>query len=71
MGCTELIASSLDQYVEIAVNLANDRPRIEQYKRTLRDKLMKCMNRHKFIQEYEDLLGHVMDKVGCLTCPWA
>jgi len=40
MGLGELIASDPEQYVDIAVALANNKHKIDTYKRTLREKLL-------------------------------
>jgi predicted O-linked N-acetylglucosamine transferase (SPINDLY family) len=39
VGVNELIATSRDQYVEIATNLAKDPERIAQYRQTLRERM--------------------------------
>jgi len=52
----ELIASSEEEYVNIAVNLANDRQRIQEYKRTMRTKFVESMNPQEFVRDYENLL---------------
>jgi predicted O-linked N-acetylglucosamine transferase (SPINDLY family) len=36
-GCPDLVAASMDEYVEIAAALAEDRPRLAAYRRDLRD----------------------------------
>jgi predicted O-linked N-acetylglucosamine transferase (SPINDLY family) len=41
VGLPELAADAADQYVRIAVELADDRPRLAELRRTLRDRLQK------------------------------
>ncbi|TVQ97083.1 MAG: glycosyltransferase [Desulfovibrionales bacterium] len=40
MGLDELIANDPEQYVDIALALANNKPKIDTYKKTLREKLL-------------------------------
>ncbi|HEY8747808.1 MAG TPA: tetratricopeptide repeat protein [Tepidisphaeraceae bacterium] len=40
IGATELIASNLDEYVQIAANLANDLPRLIELRQSLRTRMM-------------------------------
>ena len=41
MDLTELAADSVDSFVEIAVRLANDRPRLAELRRTMRERMLK------------------------------
>jgi protein O-GlcNAc transferase len=39
VGLAELIAGSLDEYIELAVRLANDRPRLAELRRSMRQRM--------------------------------
>lgn len=56
MNCDELIAHSFDEYIDIAVALANDKNRLSTYKNTIRNKFVSLMDAHKFAKEFDDLL---------------
>jgi protein O-GlcNAc transferase len=55
IGVPELIASAPDQYVEIATNLANDLPRLSEWHRTLRPRMLASplMNAPRFARNIE------------------
>lgn len=55
LGLPELAAEDADQYVRIAVALANDRPRLAELRRTLRDRLQKSplMDAPRFARNIE------------------
>jgi predicted O-linked N-acetylglucosamine transferase (SPINDLY family) len=54
-GLPELVASNLEEYIEKAVNLANNVDRIKEYKASLRNDLMKSpvMNHVQFANDLE------------------
>jgi protein O-GlcNAc transferase len=55
VGLPELVASSTDSYVDIAVELAHDRPRVEAMKRHLREnqKELDLFNTKKWVTNFE------------------
>jgi predicted O-linked N-acetylglucosamine transferase (SPINDLY family) len=55
-GLPELVASNLEEYIEKAVNLANNVDRIKEYKASLRNDLMKSpvMNHVQFANDLEN-----------------
>lgn len=56
IGCQNLVARSLDKYVELAVSLANDREKINQYKSIIRDRFIELMDTRKFVREFDKLI---------------
>lgn len=62
IGCPELIAHSLDEYVNIAVALANDTDRIARYKNTIRPKFLELMDGKRFSSEFDALMMNTFAK---------
>jgi len=68
VGCTELIAGSLDEYCEIAVRLANDCSQLEAYRSGLRTllKMSPLFNGAGFVarleQAYRGMLEETLDR---------
>lgn len=56
MGFPELIAHSLDEYINIAIRLANDPDKIMYYKQNIRNKFLELMNAQQFSKEFDQLL---------------
>lgn len=59
MGFPELVAYSIDEYVDKAVKLANDPDKIMFYKQTIQKQFAKLMEPTQFSKEYDDLLKKV------------
>lgn len=63
IGCDELIAKDKDEYVQLAVNLANNRERIKNYRTTLNTKIQNSeLNIDRFILRFEKALKDVWQK---------
>lgn len=61
IGCEELIAYNLDDYVKIAVDLANDKERILEYKSCLREKMLNSpVNAKNFAEDFQQALKEIM-----------
>lgn len=60
-GAKELVAHSYQEYIEKAVNLAQDTARIDEYKKTLREKLLrsKLFDLKSFKNDFLKLLNQV------------
>ena len=56
MGYPELVAGNFDEYVDLAVKLANDRDRIVSYKQSIRGRFIELMNPIKFANEFDELM---------------
>lgn len=56
MGFGELVAHSMEEYIKIAVDLANSPERIAYYKKNIRDKFIELMNPIKFAKEFDNLI---------------
>lgn len=56
MGYPELVAYSYEDYVKLAVELANNPDKIIEYKNNIRDKFFSVMNPPKFVNEYDTLI---------------
>jgi predicted O-linked N-acetylglucosamine transferase (SPINDLY family) len=56
LGCPELVAHSVDEYIQIAVQLAQSPERIANYKRNLRHQFMELMNPIQFATDFDHLL---------------
>ncbi len=56
LGLPELLASSIDEYVRIAVELASDLPRLEMLRSTMRDRMLRSalMDEKKLANQIED-----------------
>lgn len=63
LGLTELIAESREQYVELAVALAQDPDRIATMRRTMRQRMRESalMDRQIFVRGFEDALTKMWD----------
>lgn len=61
IGCPELIASSIDEYISKAIELANDKERLLFYKTTIRQKFIDLMNPKKFSNEFDTLIKQTFD----------
>ena len=62
MDLPELIAHSEQEYVDIAVNLANNKNKIVEYKNTIREKFLNLMNEKRFASEFDELLLDTFNK---------
>ena len=58
VGLTELIASSVDEYVKLTVDLIRDRERLTELRSTLRMRLLRSplMDEAGFTREFERLV---------------
>jgi predicted O-linked N-acetylglucosamine transferase (SPINDLY family) len=56
MGFPELIARSIDEYIDIACHLANSPDKIIDYKNNIRMKFFEVMNGEKFSKEFDELM---------------
>jgi predicted O-linked N-acetylglucosamine transferase (SPINDLY family) len=61
MSFPELVAYSIDEYINSAVNLAHNQEKILYYKNNLRSKFFDVMNEQKFSKEYDNLLTNVFN----------
>ena len=63
---TELIASERDEYVAVAIRLANDLPRLTEYRSSLRQNLLKSplMKAPEFTLDYESALQEIWRQRG-------
>lgn len=52
IGLNELVADSVEDYIEKAIKLAEDHIRIQNYKKTIRNKFMNLMNPVKFADDF-------------------
>lgn len=61
IGLSELIAYSEQEYIDIAINLANDGNRLFEYHHNIRDKFIKTMmNGADFIHKYESVVKSIV-----------
>jgi predicted O-linked N-acetylglucosamine transferase (SPINDLY family) len=58
-GFSELVGYSIDQYIDKAIELSNDLPRINIYKNTISDKFKNMMNKEEFMKNYEKLMEDI------------
>lgn len=58
----ELIAYSVEEYIEIVKDLVNDKTRIDNYKKEIGDKFKKSMEPKLFMKDYEEALINVYNK---------
>lgn len=56
MGFPELVAKSINEYIDISIKLANDMDKIIFYKQTIRQKFMELMNEKNFVRDFDKLL---------------
>jgi predicted O-linked N-acetylglucosamine transferase (SPINDLY family) len=56
MGHQELVAHTIDEYIQKAVALGQNKERIMRYKQTLRQEFIELMNPQKFMDDYEQTL---------------
>jgi protein O-GlcNAc transferase len=65
-GCRELIARTVDEYVELAVGLANDTNRLLKYRMRLRAKIIEygLANADVFTRDFEDALLAMRTRIG-------
>jgi protein O-GlcNAc transferase len=65
-GCRELIAKTADEYVELAVTLANDTNRLLKYRMRLRAKVIEygLANADVFTRDFEDALVAMRMRAG-------
>jgi protein O-GlcNAc transferase len=61
-GLDELVALSEEEYINKAVELANDRERIWEYKRTIREKFMRSTDPKEFIGHFEGALMQIYNE---------
>jgi len=61
-GFPELVAKSKEEYVDIVVNLVNNPDKIEEYKRTIRDKFLNLMQPKPFMKGYESEIIKLYNK---------
>lgn len=62
MKFPELIAHSLDEYKNIAVELANNQDKIIYYKQNIRSRFKELMNQQLFAKEFDEMLKSVYDE---------
>lgn len=62
MGCPELVTTSMDEYIDCAVQLAKEPQRIVDYKQTIRDKFLALMDEKKFAREFDHLLEELFNE---------
>lgn len=67
MGFPELIAHSMEEYIDIAVNLANNPQKILFYKQNIRSKFLELMNTSSFAKDFDQLIfntyqSHMVDE---------
>jgi len=60
-GLKELIATSLENYIELATELASNKSRIAEYKKTIRGKFRESMDPIDFIKRYEETLSSLVE----------
>jgi predicted O-linked N-acetylglucosamine transferase (SPINDLY family) len=56
---SELVAYTVDEYIEKAVQLSFDLSRINSYKNIIRDKFKNMMNKQEFMKDYENLIQEI------------
>lgn len=56
MGFPELNSSSIEEYIDRAIKLANDSDKIIDYKKTIRHQFIKLMDSQQFSIEFDELL---------------
>jgi len=61
-GLPELVAKSQEEYVDIVKQLVNKPSRIDNYKKTIREKFLKLMEPGPFMKDYESTLIDVYNK---------
>jgi predicted O-linked N-acetylglucosamine transferase (SPINDLY family) len=61
-GFPELVAYSKEEYVDIVVNLVRNPGKIDEYKRTIRDKFLNLMQPKPFMKGYESELTNLYNK---------
>ena len=66
IGCEELIAYTHEDYVKIAVELAQDKERIKNYRHTLKDKMLNSpANAKAFAGHFQDALKDIYKENFC------
>ncbi len=68
-GLTELIASSVDEYISIACALAVDRPRLEQLRHSMRERMLRSplMDARGFARGIEDAYRQMIERMAAHT----
>jgi len=61
-GLPELVAKTQEEYVDIVKQLVNKPSRIDNYKKTIREKFLKLMEPGPFMKDYEGTLIDVYNK---------
>jgi predicted O-linked N-acetylglucosamine transferase (SPINDLY family) len=61
-GLEELVAKTEEEYIDIVKYLVNNPWKIDEYKKTIREKFLKLMEPEPFMKEYEGLLIDVYKK---------
>ena len=61
-GFPELVAKSKEEYIDIVKQLVNKPSRIDEYKKTIREKFLKLMEPEPFMKDYEQTLIDVYNK---------
>jgi predicted O-linked N-acetylglucosamine transferase (SPINDLY family) len=56
MGFPELVAYSINEYIDISIKLANDMDKIIYYKQNIRNKFLELMNEKIFTDNFDKLL---------------
>jgi len=56
MGFPELVTHTMDDYISVAIKLANDSDKIMYYKKNIRNQFIDLMNEQKFAKEFDSLL---------------
>jgi len=62
MGYPELVTHTFEEYIKVAVELAKDVNRIDQYKSSIRKQFMKLMNGKTFADDFDHLMDSIYKK---------
>jgi predicted O-linked N-acetylglucosamine transferase (SPINDLY family) len=63
LGHEELVAKSLEDYVEIAVNLSSDITALENYRKNLREEIRSSeINAKNFVKHFENAVKEIVTK---------
>jgi len=60
-GLDELVSYSVEEYVWLVKQLANNQNRINHYKATISEQFIKSMNPHAFMKDYENILKELYE----------
>ena len=56
---SELVAYTVDEYIEKAVQLSIDLDRVKSYRDNITDKFKNMMNKQEFMKDYENLIEQI------------